>query len=865
MFLGSSQRENTASRTRTVNDCLPRRENVLDARLSLARVEERSHHLLGNRDRRVAFNVDGLTTSVRKELEEVSKTRSRAETPASVELFMANLGFDVHEQHRLLRHIAASKAPLTAAPQPAPLQSQPVVAHTDLEAFLASRRNEALQTAVAEVHRSMLDRERNEIDMALASVWETRKAELAETVGLRSLISATTISHSVPPSETAVATHQSSQSSAPSNSAALVPRRCTSFARSVEIFSPNVWLQKFTATAVADRDSPNNEALAQQWLSLERIFGDVQQGPHETKEDVAMRAVAASRRVLELKFAKHIYDSDGRGRNVPDLERADARVFLDQVISFVRDGRKHVAADQWPQIFYSLRCGRPDAAVIAATEPVVKAALGQVVDGCGDVLADGTKRELQELYANELTMQNPYRQGVLFLLLSGRIRGTEAAAQHALDRCNERLVRRMDDMLWFHLHLVRCVSRSTHPASSPNASPIRPPQRQHAALIYPLHCLETVQQGLISEQQLIFQYLEHRMDWLVSVMFHALLPATAVRLLHENGNTSSPDAVHIALALHAKGMLDCFSSAEPPMDVGRLVQNYVVGLVESSLEGFTVANAWAYFDRSDQHAAFVDLCSRSEKMCTRLFGQSGTRDFSALKGTISRPLLAAIERIAAQCAQHGNIRIAVHLYLTLHQHLVNVNALNRSNAAGATSSSDVLQSAFIVLNPELSRTLHLALADSRSSELGEVLVQARLVRQYLQDASHQLSAAEIEAFRHLTTLAEVVYSSKTDVATTISLFLQLDFVPSTTNQVDAACRTFNSNVSGEVASVTPRVLLLVFRAIHAEFARSADSEERNRLRSLAQVLLRWESKWTIRPSSDIVMTLQRLVDAVSAP
>ncbi|ESL08328.1 hypothetical protein TRSC58_03971, partial [Trypanosoma rangeli SC58] len=142
-----------------------------DVRGNIARLTARARQLLAeDTDTRVVRNGLSAYETSRKVAADVS-ARARApgqtgSTQASVELFMASLGFNLPEQQRLLQQLQASQVPIavkgdvgTAAKTSGAFFKGQVDEElgSTLESFVANRRHEIMRRSMEEMHRRVED------------------------------------------------------------------------------------------------------------------------------------------------------------------------------------------------------------------------------------------------------------------------------------------------------------------------------------------------------------------------------------------------------------------------------------------------------------------------------------------------------------------------------------------------------------------------------------------------------------------------------------------------------------------------------------------------------------------------------------
>ena len=414
--------------------------------------------------------------------------------------------------------------------------------------------------------------------------------------------------------------------------------------------------------------------------------------------------------------------------------------------------------------------------------------------------------------------------------MAGRVGHSEDASKHALQSAVDHVCSTEDDVIWLRLSMIRHV-------------------QSYDTRIPKFQSLFELQTQLLADMGALNAMCGGNTYAVVSFLFHALLPSSALRLLVASDRTFL-DGVQLAMIYDTCNLLTC-TSAERTLDLDAVLQRFGQYLLNtarpSAVNQPLTANFFSYFHRSDRIRAFVQLCHNSVA-CSRFFGRpdSRTREGELLQGTPSAELLDAMLTIADDAVGRGSLKTAINVLLVLSS----VAAGQKDNAR----AKEGIQRAVRYINPALVHSVH---PSNHNVNRNEILELTNTIRQHLQSTRADTSSTEVDAFHQLYLVAQfhkAIQQGEQEAA--LSAFLSLPFVPSSSAQVDAKAREFNTSVSEEVVAATPHTLLAALRIIHGLIERRS-GEEKRQLQEQVQALRRWQSKWRHHVGQEILQQLRQ--------
>ncbi|KEG07855.1 nucleoporin interacting component (NUP93) [Trypanosoma grayi] len=594
-----------------------------------------------------------------------------------------------------------------------------------------------------------------------------------------------------------------------------VLNKIAAFARIVDAQPPAEWVGHFTAHVVDDAPHVTDE-VALLWTTVEQILHPMlQHGSAST----TMTFVASSRRMMERKALVSVLSRTLKVEpdRLGELENMHATRFVSLVERCVS------SSNPWASIYTAMRCGRYDAAATIANSAGFRL-VGEKLEAYAN--AHMTQRnalppavDLRPLYEEEATRADPYRHMVLLLLLLGSTGESGDVVLPIVASLSAKVASSLEDTLWIRLFCVRSVD-------------VRGGDK--------LQALAEMQRLLLDDMQELVTLARGDTVRLASLLIHAVLPSSGLRLLIEDDSTYV-DGIHIAMCFHNCQLLSC-SDAEVPMDLSRLIPQYcTLVLLDADKRNARIARSGAavfrYFLRTNLINAFVDYCS-NELVCAKLLGQRGGSRFGSdgvlLQGTPSTELLSAMERIAEGGAARGQTELAVHVFSMLES----AAALVRDE----TRASYALSRAVQVICPALSQ----AFQQQPSSESTNLFVHAAELQQRVARSTHDIPHAHAEAFQLLCKMGEVfVSAARGESEVALRCFCSLPFIPTSTDDIDRCAEAFGA-VSECVETATPPIVLLAARKSLqlAEACRAAgQTGEAAQLRRQVQVLTMWVRRW----------------------
>jgi hypothetical protein len=867
-----------------------RRRTIDDIRSNVAKLEARAIQLYGGSEPRVLRNLDAVCETSRRLRKETSKYAAGSDNQASVEIFLAGMGFNMQEQQRLLHHISNTRSRMVDVEPIASTPDMEAQLPRDLDSYLALKRNEAMQRAVDDVHRGIVDHERVETENLIQQVWEKRTRDLATFFGMQVLTETSHDRKNLNSSSAGVVLNSTYNENFIPNPT--VTAKAAEYTRIIARTPQNTWLSQTIDYVAQDPSTPPD--VVQMWLIVEKMLLPITElqdmasaaGQQGLSDSVAARStpdtpersflrprteansfagadlgrsynttpegrttrevlklVATSRAVLEKQYLHRIIGTTCKVAPHQYDEYCDLHPekMKDIIISYCERPHGTVHNDRepykktapgWAETYVACRAGRYDVAALLAPTREVKDALRDVAKVSFLERNSDTKyNHLVALYSKETHHQreDPHRTAVFLLLLAGHVGHTHDPV-HDVEKVLEHVASFEDDVLWLRLSLIRHVEAR---------SPV-------------LQSLSHLQSQLLSDRQSLLKKFNGKMAKVVTFLLHALLPSTAIRLLVSDDSTFL-DGVQLAILYSSLRFLDHedsrASAAESPLDFNGVLQrygNYLLSMKPTGQPGGSpTAHLFHFYQRLQKIPVFVEVCQKPSH-CARLFGRmdGGARD-GELSAEPTSELLFAMFSIAERAMQQGNIRTVVHVLLVLSQLATHLK--------DTTKSRDALLRLFQVINPALLSQITAQPAEIGTQQGGsrtnaqnrELFELVDAIRLHLSNTRADIGTMpEHETFLYLCgicTFQQFVASGDADRA--VLAFFSLAFIPSTMQDVEAKARAFNSAVTDEVVTATPGPLLTVMKLLKGMNDRLPIGEEKRRLQQYMLVLKAWQAKW----------------------
>lgn len=794
-----------------------------EIRATIASLTARAQQLMRNdTDQRIVSQGRSLYELSKKAAEDTRQQVRRATTgeaypasQASVELFMAkHLGFDVQEQQRLLQQLQANNAKLAselASVHPGTgLTDRNRAAITavpggDVEALVARMKGEILARNEHEVHLRVKEQLQRLEDAVTKAGWIAYSVGVSDDMEMLSLRSSAGGAVQPPlPSRLILA---NTPTSAPRSSMTLVNvlnsgspiademnRKVAAFAPIVEHQPPASWCAYFTAYVTEQSHFIEGDAMAALWDSIHQMLDPVQrQGSSATTLSYA----AASRQIIERKALSHLLIHTMR----LDPSRFDevANIHTSRVLDLI--GRTTSTTNPWVHLFQAMRCGRYDAAREVAKR-LGNTVLETVLEKCAAATPEERSRlmpmvDLRDLYAEPHTHEDVHRRAVLFLLLAGSTGESEDAALRTLqDLCNQ-VATSLEDVLWLRLCCVRSVD------ATKTSGRVQSLSFMHKIILDDLPDLVATAHGNILR--------------LASLLFHALLPSSALRLLLENDSTFV-DGFHLALCFNQCNLLDS-APLETPLDLARHIRRYCsLVLLDADRRYAGCASAGAsifnYFHRTGFDESFAEFCVQ-DLVATRLFGVCGsagtTPQRALLNAGASPELMKAMSNIAELAVSRGNLPVAVHVLLAL------ADAAMRSGKSSPHTVQQALLRAVQIVSPAIAQSFAVA---PHTSYVTQLLTRAGQLRDTLRTVATSVVVdnssllpppRDLSTFEMLCTLADVyIAEANGNLEHALGCFLSLPFVPTTGEDVDRCVREYGL-LSNHLVAACGALLPVVLR------------------------------------------------------
>ncbi|EKG01545.1 nucleoporin interacting component (NUP93), putative [Trypanosoma cruzi] len=825
-----------------------------DVRGNIARITARARQLLADdTDTRVVRNGLSAYETSRKVAADIS-TRARTPgqtgpTQASVELFMASLGFNLNEQQRLLQQLQANQLPLTvtgdvgtAAKTPGAFFQEQIDDElgSTLESFVANRRNETMRRSMEEMHHRVENLVQERSATIIRSSWEKCCNEVAdafESFSLKACSGGGDVSR----------IKMSASSLIPGGSmrpragvrALLNGRDATSmrilnkiagFANIVDTQPPLQWIRCFAAHVADDAPSVTDD-IALLWTTVEQIVQPILKlGSAST----TLTFVASSRHMIERKVLITVLSRilKVEPERFGELENMHAT----RVVSILE--RYTSSSNPWAHIYAAMRCGRYDVAAMVANNVGLRSVEEKLEEYAN---AHMTRRstlppavELRPLYEEEDTRLDPYRQIVLFLLLLGNTGENSEVVLSTVASLSSKVARSLEDTLWIRLFCVRSIEvRGNNKVQS----------------------LTEMQRLLLDDMQELVELVRGDVVRLASLLIHALLPSSGLRLLIESDSTYV-DGIHLAMCFHNSQLLPC-DDVEVPIDLGRLLPQYC-SLVLLDVDKRHARTAYAgaavfrYFLRTNLVDVFVEYCG-NELVCAKLFGhRGGSRvggDGILLQETPSTELLEAMERVAEAGAARGQTELAVHVFSVLERAAALVKDEARANYA--------LSRALQIICPALSH----AFQQKASRESTCLFMHAAELQERVACSERVIPHAYAEAFQLLCTMSEFFVSvARGEVEVALRCFWSLPFVPTAPDDIERCAEIFDSAPESVATAAPPIVLLAMQNMLKlAEVLKTrGQTNDATQIKRRAQTVTMWVRRWKRHVARSLIDELASL-------
>lgn len=874
-------------------------EGLDDVRASMARLESRARQMVAetssHQTQRVVRNARSILHASSAVLTDSAGQPQRPlpeTSQAATELFLANtVGFNLQEQQRLLRHIAANRPDVVSVASDAPADKG--AAHygaIDLEVALAQRRARTMKMAVDDVHRRMAEAQKEASELAVSAFAEEQVNSITELLGLQSL--------------QLLSLNGGGSAAAAGSSSALATRaseeremKMAAFANAVEAAPTSEWPTALPNVGIELQGGDIADPLAALWSTAQGIAS--QQLSHyaatgstaavndANNKDAAcdpaatLVAVQCSRAVLEEKFLLSVFGTvlGAEPLQYDELCRMHPTKLRSVIGKYVASrSSASPTQDMWQEIFVAMRAGCYDAARLIAQE-AGKASLAQLIGniattpiamrggGRGGAAsaasAASTSAAVAQLWGDNETRTNVYRCAVLVILNGGNFNAaSDEGARQLISVIVERVAATIEDILWIRLCLISEVEGPADALDSTSSSSIAGASSGSGGM-RKFQSLRGLQRTILDDQQSILALVSHDRIRFASVLLHVLLPSTAVRLLLDNGPTFV-DGVHLAMLFGSTGLLRGHE-AEPETDLPRLLRRYATMLLEvphrNSINGHPSRAIFSYFLKCDCTDAFEAMC-QNEVVATKLFGAAG--DLQAREGALLHSadpdgaLLSAMEGVAQTAVAEGNLRLAVQMLTTL-------EALSSSSAAASRDparATRALRSAIQALCTCMAHAVHSTAAAAR-----DVYANAdRLFAFIEQKSTTDVPVCEIDAFRSLRAILHIhICASVGDEDSAVATVKSIPFIPTSAPAVETALRRFVEMVgSDEVATAMPATCLLIMRLYQSRFHREITVAQRRAMLDRAHALMLWCRRWPSPPTADIMDTMHTIQQQMAA-
>lgn len=642
-----------------------------DVRTTLAQLTARARRLASQGDTNlVSLNSRGVAeVSRRTEATLRRQPYSTASSQASVELFMArNFAFDLQEQQRIIqqlqRNYSEAGVDRTSAEDIMSDEGHRLALGSDVNV------SSGADSVVEAIKYDLLRKLRNQIHQTEQEHMQSRNHELLkagwksfylgvsddfdavsaamehnlhdQTHTLRPLIQRNTLG--TPYCSSNFLAFLSSESPLAQDA----NRAIAAFSLIVDQYSSHQWVNYFASYSAERKDTGGND-IAVLWATVQAIISPLRSEQEKTS---MLSYVACSRRVIENKCHHRLLTIGTRVD--PSREEELSAIPADRFYEIVQ---VHLGGNPWSHVYAALKAGRYDAALLAAHQ-IGAASLVEAIEKYANASPEERQSlppcvALRVLYAEDATQSDPFRKAVLFVLLAARTGEEEAEIEKTLVTLGSKVSSSLEDMLWLRLMCIRTETES--PAGGR------------------IQSLAYLQKAIVDDLQDLIHVAQGNIPRLACFLFHAILPATGLRLLIENV-TSYVDGIHMSLCFSAANLLSG-SDLESSLDLKRHLARYC-GMILINNGGQATKErqqaglaTFSYFQKSGLTDAFVDFC-QSDVLCSKLFGQrtgGGSGVLVQRNALPSKELLTVMHSIAETAASRSNYSGAIHMLSTLAQ------------------------------------------------------------------------------------------------------------------------------------------------------------------------------------------------------
>eukprot|EP00796_Vickermania_ingenoplastis_P005171 gene5171-3719_t len=752
-----------------------------DVRTTLAQLTARARKLLVDEDNNsVSLNSRGVFEVSKRAADAIrQKTEGTGVVPASgsqasVELFMArNFGFDLQEQQRLIQQMQRNHMEMAVdVTSTDNNRSYGVVGSiSDVDAVVDAIKHDLIGHA----HCAVYQKEQADIELRshemLKAAWKSFYITVSDDFdGLSASLEKSFVSSESP---------QSME----------MNRTIGAFASIVEEYPPVLWVDHFTSY-VLEQSSTNGNDIGVLWATVQALLQPIIRLGSNAN---FLSYVSSSREVIERKFCNRLLTSGVRldSARVEELNSVPASRVYEMIQS-------NAGGNPWSHAYSAMKAGRYDVAVLVARR-IGATALEEALQKYAD--ASPLERQklppvvsLRLLYAEEATREDPFRQTVLFALLAGRTGEEEADIERTLVDLSSKVSTSLEDMLWLRLVCIRTQEES-------------PQGGQVQSLAF-------MQRAILDDLQDLIQVVHGSVPRLVSFLFHALLPATGLRLLLET-IPYYVDGLHMALCFNACNLLHQ-GSLESVLDLERHMGRYCgmmllsVDRCVSSARQQAGSATFSYFQKSGFTEAFAEFCQK-DVICNRLFGQRTNIGEPASgillqrSGGAKSELWQAMWLIAETAAKRNRFATALHLLLAVAQSV-------RLTGGPQKEVSAAVGRAVQIACPALCQVLYLPI---QSSDAGTVIAEASQIIHFLRQQSDPdaVTATDFQTLNILCAMSDVYLAAgNAQWETALGAFFQLPFVPASANvDIEAAAQDYCS-CSPHVVAAGGAIIPLVFQA-----------------------------------------------------
>lgn len=802
-----------------------------DIRTTLAQLTARARRLISEGDdNMVSLNTRGVYEFSKRTADAIRQQAERAGVPsggsqASVELFMArNFGFDLNEQQQLIWQLQRTQAEMACDVTEEGQASSSLFPFSDgadgisdIDMIVENMKNRLISQA----HFAVYQKEQQDIDARshnlLKAAWKSFYSGVSDDFDSltpsmeRNLdaFSGNSLTHTSQfngsSKEWAAEVRPSNFLSFLSSDAPLaveVNQTIAVFARLVENYPPSQWLSAFTSFSV-EKTSCAGTDMAVLWATVQALLTPVlRQGSAAT----FLTFVSSSREVIESKYRNRLVSSGMKidPARVDELEN----IATERMYSIIQSKCER---NPWAHVLSAMKAGRYDVAVFV-TRRIGSVVLEEGVRALAEVSPLERQKlspspALRLLYEEDATATDSYRKAVLFLLLAGRTGEPESVVEKTLITLSSKVSNSLEDMLWFRLVNIRTQEETVSGGK--------------------VQSLAHLQLAILDDLPDLIHVVQGSVPRLASFLFHAILPATGLRLLLENVATYV-DGVHMTLCFNNANLLHHITS-ESPVDLERHLIRYCTMILlscdraDSKDRQEAGVASFSYFQKSGFTKAFVEFCQK-DVICTLLFGkQSGAENHSGVllrnmkkkDGEVKKELWHAVQMIAERAASRNCFTTALHLLTVVAEGAANQGVSNGLPVRPTSVSLRAIDRALHIACPALSQAFYLPL---HSSDVGGVISAATHVRELLQDPEYDwgdiVSSTEVETLRLLLIMSDVyTAAANSQWERVLGSFFLLPFVPrlSAADDVDSLVEAY-CHLSPHIVAAGGACIPIVFRA-----------------------------------------------------